>query len=426
MENNQTTLQPWYRKVSKDQWKTLFACWLGWALDAVDFIIITYVLTDIAKEFDLSLTTASTLILATFAVRWLGGAVIGSVADRLGRKKAMIIGVLIYSGATFLCGLSWDFWSLFVFRLLVGIGMAGEYTAGTTLLLESWPKELRNKASGFLCSGWAAGGLLASVLYGLIVPNFGWRALFFVGILPAFITLYMRWNVDESREWEEARQKKGNTRKSVSFFQLFSRQWFPILLLMTIFEFAFFGSQWPLLGLMPTYFKDIGYDAVAVSQLMFIANFGGLLGNIALGFVADRIGTRRTFVYTFLVGLVFVVLATMVGHTSIALLGILMFLVLFTIQGISGLCPKYLADHFDVEVRSAGLGVAYNVGAIAGGLSPVWGSALKEAVGLGNAIMILTIFWSLLVVIFVGLNIPKWVIKKRSVGGAIANDSKIG
>ncbi len=144
--------QPWYREVTPDNWRTLGGCWLGWALDGFDFLIITYVLTDIAKTFNISLATAGTLILATFATRWIGGAFIGSLADRVGRKNAMVLGILCYSLATFLCGLSWNFWSLLTFRLFVGLGMAGEYAAGTTLLLESWPRHLRNKASGFLVS----------------------------------------------------------------------------------------------------------------------------------------------------------------------------------------------------------------------------------------------------------------------------------
>jgi len=156
---------PWYRELNKTQWNTFLGSWLGWSLDGFDFVLITYVLSDIAKEFHISLTLAGTLVLASFCTRWLGAAVLGSMSDKVGRKKAMIWGVLIYSVATFLNGFAWNYWSLFFFRLLVGFGMAGEYSAGTTLLLESWPKHLRNKASGFIVSGWAVGGILASCAF---------------------------------------------------------------------------------------------------------------------------------------------------------------------------------------------------------------------------------------------------------------------
>jgi SHS family sialic acid transporter-like MFS transporter len=410
MQGNLADL-PWYKQVSKTQWNTLLGAWLGWALDGLDFLMITYVLTDISKDLHLSLTVASTLVLATFATRWLGGAVFGSLADKLGRKKTMILGVITYSIATFLCGVSWSYTSLLVFRLFVGLGMAGEYSAGTTLLLESWPEKIRNKASGFLVSGWAVGGLLASTAYTLVVPHFGWRALFFVGIIPAIITIFIRLFVPESNEWTEA-NKKGKTNK-VSFFQLFNRKWFPIALLLFLCMFSSFGMNWPILSLMPTYLKTIGYDPAAVGQIMFISNFGALIGYILSGIIADWIGTRRAVVYALLLSIVFLVLAFSIGKSNIALLGFIMFLVEMTNLGITGLWPKYVTEHFDVDVRSAGLGTTYNLGSIAGGLSPVWGSLLQNVMGLGWAVAVLTIFWTFIVIALIGFDVPKKVVNRK-------------
>ncbi|MCF8567330.1 MFS transporter [Alicyclobacillus tolerans] len=395
----------WYQEITRDNWKTLLASWLGWALDGLDFVLITYVLTDISKQFHISLTIASTLILATFATRWLGGAVVGSVLDRIGRKNAMILGVLIYSVATFLCGLSWSYWSLLVFRLFVGIGMAGEYAAGSTLLLENWPERVRNKASGFLVSGWAVGGLLASVVYSIIVPNFGWRALFFVGIVPALLTLFIRFGVSESEEWTKSRAEHDKP-QGVSFFQLFTKKWFPIAFIMFLFMFASFGMNWPVLGLMPTYLKGIGYNPAGIGEIMFISNFGALLGYWFSGFLADRIGFRLASVLTLLASLVFLVLAFSTAHSSsLITMGIFMFFLEFTNLGISGLWPYYITQHFDVDVRSSGLGFTYNLGAIAGGLSPVWGSALKSSIGLGGAIASLTFFWTIILTLIIAFNV---------------------
>jgi SHS family sialic acid transporter-like MFS transporter len=409
-----TAKVPWWTGLDRSHWNAMLGSWLGWALDGFDFILITYVLTNIATTFHVSLAAAGTLVLAAFATRWLGGAVLGSMADRLGRKKAMIVGILVYSIATFMCGLSWSYWSLLGFRLLVGFGMGGEYSAGTTLLLETWPARMRNKASGFLVSGWAVGGMLASLVYAPIVTNFGWRALFFVGILPAFLAIYVRRTLSETPEFTAAMDNATATQPKVSFFQLFSRRWLPMTITMFVMMFASFGMNWPILSLLPTYLKTIGYTPGAVGHFMFIASFGALLGYWFSGFLADWIGIRWAFVSTLLVSLGFVALTFLVaGLGSGVVLGILLFALEFTNLGITGLFPKYITDHFGVEVRAAGLGVTYNLGAIAGGLSPILGALLGGAIGLGPAIGVLTLFWTFVTMIIIGFRIPARVAARR-------------
>lgn len=398
------TFQPWYRQLSRRHWHALVGSWLGWALDGFDFILITYVLSDIATDFRVSLTSMGTLILATFATRWLGGAFIGSVADRIGRKNSMIAGVLVYSLATFLCGLSWDFWSLLVFRLLVGFGMAGEYAAGSTLLLESWPERARNKASGFLVSGWAAGGLLAAAAYAPIVTAFGWRGLFFVGIAPALLTIYIRFGVPEPRE----QPGEPTTRAAkISFFSLFSRRWLPISAGMFAVSFASFATTWPILSLMPTYLKSMHYSAAQVSLLMLIASLGALFGYCGSGFAGDRLGTRRALVAGLGLSLLFIAFTFVVTGSGPVLLGVSLCLVELTSLGITGLLPKYIAEHFDPGVRAAGIGTTYNLGSIAGGLSPIWGSALAGQIGFGPAIAVLAGVWTLVSMLVIGFDVPR-------------------
>lgn len=410
----------WWIGLDRSHWKAMLGSWLGWALDGFDFILITYVLTDIAKAFHVSLAATGTLVLAAFATRWLGGATLGSIADRLGRKKAMIIGILTYSVGTFLCGLSWDYWSLMVFRLLVGFGMGGEYSAGTTLLLETWPVRMRNKASGFLVSGWAIGGLLASAVYAPIVMGFGWRALFFVGILPAFLAVYVRRTMSETPEFTQALENASADLPKISFFKLFSRRWLPMTLIMFVMMFANFGMNWPVLSLLPTYLKTIGYAPAAVGSLMFIASFGALLGYWFSGFLADWIGIRWAFTATLLVSLVFIALTfSTAGLGSEFVLGVLLFALQFTNLGITGLLPQYIIEHFGVEVRAAGLGVTYNLGAIAGGLSPIWGALLGDAVGLGPAIAILTLFWTLVVTVIIGFRIPAIIARRTGISNTL-------
>ncbi|GHO42651.1 MFS transporter [Ktedonospora formicarum] len=400
--------QPWYKQLSGTQGRAFWAAWLGYALDGFDFVLITYALTNIAKDFQLTLVEASTLISAAFITRWLGGAVVGSIADKVGRKKAMIIGIWLYAVGTFLCGFSWNYWSLFAFRLIVGLGMAGEYSASATYVLESWPKHLRNRASAFLLSGYTVGSIIVSLIYPYIITHFSWRALFYLGIIPVFLTIYMRANLPESTDWNNA-QKAGKNSEGVSFFRLLTPRWLPVFLVMTFFIFSAFMLSWPIQSLMPTYLKSIGYDPNGVGQVMFIANFGYLLGTIFSGFLGDWVGTRNSYIYMWLISLLLIIPVFIIGKSSILLLGILACLLQFTSSGISGLHPKYLAEHFAVDIRGVGVGVSYNVGALGGALAPIIGTLLAQNTSMGISLATLTFGWTLIAVLIVALNLGQRV-----------------
>ncbi|OMI41321.1 sialic acid transporter [Streptomyces sparsogenes DSM 40356] len=450
-----TTPLPWYREVTPRQWKAMFAAWIGYLLDGFDFVLITLVLTEIADEFDLSDASAAGLVSGAFITRWLGGALLGAMGDRYGRKPAMIASILLYSLGTFACGFAWDYFSLFTARLLIGMGMAGEYSASATYVLESWPARVRNRASGFLISGFAGGSILAAELYKWVVPHWGWRPLFWIGVLPVIVALWVRRALPEAGDWSatargEARPNPfrplftGRRRASLNtalavaasaaLFCVFTplgegmvwplallaagclfafaaqlggrRRWVVYVALMCTVFCAFLYS-WPIQALLPTYLKkELGYDPAQVTDMMFYAGFGTMVGCWLAGFMGDWLGTRRAYAWTLLASLAFV-FPVFAVQDSLVGLGVLLFFLLALSQGISGILPKYIAGHFPTGSRAASLGFVYNTGALGGAVAPVLGAHLAEGMSLGRALAVLTFGLTLLVIVLVGGNVPQ-------------------
>ncbi|GAA1707024.1 sialate:H+ symport family MFS transporter [Streptomyces yatensis] len=452
----EATTVPWYREVSRGQWKSMFAAWIGYLLDGFDFVLITLVLTEIADEFDLSTASAASLVSGAFITRWLGGAVLGALGDRYGRKAAMIVSILLYSLGTFACGFAWNYISMFTARLVIGMGMAGEYSASATYVLESWPARLRNRASGFLISGYSGGTILASELYKWVVPHWGWRWMFWIGVLPVLVALWVRRALPEAGDWHEevatakARPNPfrplftGRSRASVNtalavaasvaLFLVFTppgagwrwplsllaagcliafaaqlggrRRW-PLYVALTCTVFCAFLYSWPIQALLPTYLKEqLGYTPSEVTDVMFYAGFGTMAGCWLAGFAGDWLGTRRAYVYTLLASLAFVFPVFAVQDTLVGL-GVLLFFLLALSQGISGILPKYIAGHFPTPTRAASLGFVYNTGALGGAVAPVLGAHLAEGMSLGRALAVLTFGLTLVVIVLVGSDLPR-------------------
>jgi SHS family sialic acid transporter-like MFS transporter len=250
---------PWYREISSEQWRVLAGTWAVWTLDSVDYLSITFVLSDIAAAFGMSLGTTSLLLLATYGVRWLGGLLFGSLSDRIGRKLPLLICLSWFTLGAAFTGLSWDFTSLVIVRLLLGFGMAPGFSIGATMVAESWPEKYRALALGILDTGWGVGAIAASLIYGLVYPHFGWRGMFFVGIIPAvLIGLFVMFCVAESPVWLRSRKQAGRVAKPsvTALFRLYPGRVAFLALLMLL---LFFGS-WPFQGLFPTFLKEIGVD----------------------------------------------------------------------------------------------------------------------------------------------------------------------
>ena len=228
----------WRDELTGTQWKSFWAAWIGYLLDGFDFVMITLVLTEIGRTFNVGAAATATLVSAAFIARWFGGLLLGAIGDRVGRKEAMVISILLYAGGSVVCAIAPAFWVIFVARVCIGMGMAGEYGSSATYVIESWPVRLRNKASGFLISGFSVGAGVTAQVYALIehltrgtsAEPYTWRILFALGIIPIVLALWLRRALPEAadfakmREEQAARAAAGEVvEKTDMFTMLFAR-----------------------------------------------------------------------------------------------------------------------------------------------------------------------------------------------------------
>src|SRR5690348_2237826 len=216
---------PWWKEPTKDQWLAWVAAWLGWTLDAFDFTIFLLIMVPIAEDFGVPLVAVTAVFTVTLWLRLVGAVGSGWLADRIGRKKPLMISILWYSLANFAAGLSPSFWLLFVFRALLGIGMGAEWPAGAALAMESWPARSRGFMSGVLQGSWGIGFALSALAYGLLYDTIGWRGLLWIGILPALVVVYVRYFVKEPEVWVENKRIQTESKAEVHapLFSIFKR-----------------------------------------------------------------------------------------------------------------------------------------------------------------------------------------------------------
>ena len=364
------------RQATPGQRRTLLAAAMGWALDAFDAMLYSLVVALLMRDLGMTKTLAGTLGTLTLLASGIGGVAFGFLADRIGRKHALMASILTYSVCSFASGLATSIAMLAVARFVLGLGMGGEWNTGATLVAESWPTEVRAKAISIVQSSWALGFAAAALVAGPVARYYGWRAVFFVGILPAVVTLWIQRSVPESEMWREREQERreesidsagrdvtsyGSTKFSVIFRPPYRKHTFALLL------FNFFGlfAWWGLFTWLPPYLSlpveqgGRGFGVMGMTTLMVVLNLCGMFpGYVSFGWVADHLGRRKAcFLYTLAASLLIPLYAAARSQSVLLVLGTLVAFFgtgIFSGSGIMG------SEIFPTAVRARALGFTYN------------------------------------------------------------------
>jgi len=383
---------PWFREITAKQWYALLAGWLGWALDAFDVMLYSFCLSTILTEWHLKSSEAGFMVTVTLFASSFGGILFGEIADRIGRKRALMATVLVFSICSGLSGLSQNLVQLAVARTILGLGMGGEWASGALLVSETWPAQHRGKAIGLMQSGWAIGYIGAAVAGATILPRFGWRAMFFVGILPALFTLWIRSRVDEPEIWVSARSKGITGRKlGASLACIFRRDLLRFTLLSTLTSAFVMFAYWGLFTWMPTFLADPvekgGAGLGMTKALIWIIPMmcGSFIGYITFG----MIGRRPTFAGYLVISAVLVWLfGNSRDTTTLMVLGPL---VGFFGTGFFSVFGAFIAELFPTRARGGAVGFCYNSGRMLAAAAPTVIGVLRPAFGLGGALTFLAI-----------------------------------
>jgi MFS family permease len=386
---------PWYREVTSKQWYALAAGQAGWALDAFDVMLYSFCLTTIMREWHSTPATAGFMVTVTLFASSIGGIAFGAVADAVGRKKALMLTVLVFSLCSGLSGLAQNLTQLAIARTLLGLGMGGEWASGALLVSETWPPQHRGKAVGIMQSGWAIGYILAALCGWLVLPALGWRAMFFVGVLPALFTLWIRAKLDEPEIWvKAAAEDRARQRSAVGLFRIFAPDLLRFTILSTLTSAFVMFAYWGLFTWMPGYLSQpiaSGGAGLGVRGALWIIPMmtGAFFGYLSFGFIADALGRRPTFAAYLLISALLVwIFGTTRNATVLLWLGPLLG---FFGSGYFSAFGAFLSELFPTRARGSAVGFCYNTGRMLSALAPTVVGALSVRYGLGGALAFLAI-----------------------------------
>ena len=388
------------RQATPGQRRTLLAAAMGWGLDAFDAMLYSLVLALLMRDLHMSKTLAGSLGTLTLLASGIGGVCFGFLADRIGRKQALMASILTYSVCSFASGLSTSIATLALARFVLGLGMGGEWNTGATLVAESWPAEFRAKALSLVQSSWALGFAAAALVAGPVARYYGWRAVFFVGILPALVTLWIQKSVPESEMWRERQPRYGesplvakdarNGAPTANFSTIFRPPYVKHTIALLLFNFFGLFAWWGLFTWLPPYLSlpveqgGRGFGIMGMTTLLVVLNLCGMFpGYASFGWVADHMGRRKAFlVYTLAAAVLIPLYAAARSQGVLLVLGTLVAFFgtgIFSGSGIMG------SEIFPTAVRARALGFSYNGARALSSIAPLVIGRVGQTKGLSWA-----------------------------------------
>ncbi|MEM4405389.1 MAG: MFS transporter [Nitrososphaerota archaeon] len=385
----------WFRDISYGQWRVLLAAQLGGMMDAMDVMLYAFALTTLQEVFKIGSDTAGLIASSTLLASAVGGIAFGVIADRVGRTRALIATILIYSFCSAATATATSLWQLMLWRMLLGIGLGGEWSSGAVLVSESWPAQHRGKAIGLMQSGWALGYIAAALLSAFILPRYGWRVLFLAGLLPALLTVWIRRAVPESPVWLQGVTSRGGSLQEIFKGEL-GRKTLCATLLTASVLFAYWGLFTWLPGFLssPVERGGAGMTIVKTAGWIIPLQIGAFFGYVSFGFIADRIGRRPAFIIFLVAAALLVPCYGLMGRSQIVLM-LLGPLIGFFGSGYFSLFGAMLAELYPTRVRATGQGFAYNAGRAVSALAPYVIGWLALSTGVGGALLVTSVFFLL-------------------------------
>ena len=418
----------WWRDGTSEGRRALVAAGLGWMLDAFDVMLWALVLTDLMRHFALSPAAAGLLGSIALLASAAGGIGFGVIADRFGRTRALMGSILVYSLFTFLCGLSQTVWQLALCRIGLGVGMGGEWASGAALVAETWSARDRGKALGLMQSAWAIGYGAAAAVTGFVLPRWGWRWVFFVGVLPALLTLWIRRGVAEPAIWrglspgaqpgaQPAAQPAAKPRGSwLGLGEVFADGRLRLTVVVTLMNACTLFAWWGFNLWLPGYLSSpaarggVGLSAATMSGFVVAMQVGMWFGYVTFGYVSDAIGRRRAYVtYLLAAAASMLIYVSVRSPTVLLLLG--PFVAFFATGYFSGF-GAVTAEIYPTAIRATAQGLTYNTGRIASAAAPFAVGTLAQTHGFGTALSICSAAFVLAAVFWI------WIPETR--GNALA------
>jgi MFS family permease len=401
--------------IGAEQIKAFIGAYLGYALDAMDFLLLSMIMPLIIADLQIPLPNAALLFSATLFGAFLGGVVFGIVSDRIGRVKTMMITILGYAVFTALCGLAPEFTTLLILRFLVGLFLGGEWGAGAALVTEVWPPDWRGRIGGILISSWQVGTALAALITLFIAPVWGWRAVFFLGIIPALLAIWVRLSVKESPVWEETRRAADEAQTHQleterdqrlvrnPLVDMFSGELRRRALLVSLKMGCTLFVLWGILAWLPTVLASPPRNLSTARSMEYILvlALGNLVGQIVMGYLMDQVGRKKAFLTVFALGAVMLVIyPNVLDLQTLFWLGFVMGLVVFAPMG--GIAA-YTGELFPTRMRGTAINWGMGFGRGVSILAPIFLAALAPSMGLGGAFVTLAAFYVVAFLAVLGL-----------------------